>query len=399
MGLLLFSKMVPIQLSGLMHQTMKNKTILLLASYAKSLVHFRGDFIADLIAAGYKVVAASPEIDPHIKDLLINLGAKPVEFNLQRAGLNPIKDLKTIKELKKLMKREQIDIVFPYTIKPVIYGSIAARSLNLPVFSLITGLGYTFSGVSSKARTLQKITQALYKFALKSNKMVIFQNEDDHQLFLKHNILSHDFPVDIVNGSGVNLDRYPYRIKENDGSKIVFVFVARLIREKGIHLLIDAAEKLKPNYPHAEFHILGDVSVASPSAIHKDTLKDYHNRKIVVHHGKRPNIEDYLTNSDVFVLPTFYREGVPRSSLEALSIGMPIIITNTPGCKETVVSGENGLLIEPRSLDALVEALEFFLKNPEKIKEMGIKSRKLAETKFDVKLVNEKLISLIESNL
>lgn len=139
--------------------------------------------------------------------------------------------------------------------------------------------------------------------------------------------------------------------------------------------------------------------MASPSAIHKDTLKEYHDRGIVIHHGKQNNIEDYLTNSDVFVLPTFYREGIPRSSLEALSIGMPIIITDTPGCKETVTQGENGLLIEPRSLDALVEALEFFLKNPEKVKEMGIKSRELAESKFDVKLINKQLITLIENNL
>ncbi|WP_340202363.1 glycosyltransferase family 4 protein [Ascidiimonas sp. W6] len=378
---------------------MKNKTILLLASFAKSLVHFRGDFIKDLIIAGYDVVAASPDIDDEIKEELIQLGAKPVEFELQRAGLNPLKDLKTIAELKKLMKREKIDIVFPYTIKPVVYGSIAARALNLPVFSLITGLGYTFSGMSKKARTLQKVTQTMYRYALKSNNMVIFQNKDDYQLFLHKKILSPNFPVAIVNGSGVNLDKYPGRIKENDGTKMVFVFVARLIREKGIHLLIEAAEKLKPIYPHAEFHILGDVSVASPSAIHKDTLKDYHDKGIVVHHGKQNNIEDYLTASDVFVLPTFYREGVPRSSLEALSIGMPIIITNTAGCKETVTSGENGILIEPRSLEALVAALEFFLKNPVKVKEMGIKSRKLAETKFDVKLINEQLISLIEHNL
>ncbi|XLS30772.1 glycosyltransferase family 4 protein [Flavobacteriaceae bacterium M23B6Z8] len=378
---------------------MKTKTILLLASFAKSLVHFRGDFIQDLIAAGYKVVAASPEIDDAIRDELIALGARPVAFNLQRAGLNPFKDLATIRELKKLMKREQIDIVFPYTIKPVVYGSIAARSLNLPVFSLITGLGYTFSGVSSKARLLQKVTQNLYKYALKTNNMVIFQNKDDYRLFLDKKILKPDFPVAIVNGSGVNLNKYPGRIKENDGKKIVFVFVARLIREKGIHLLIEAAEKLKPLYPHAEFHILGDVSVASPSAIHKDTLKDYHNRGIVVHHGKQNNIEDYLTNSDVFVLPTFYREGVPRSSLEALSIGMPIIITNTPGCKETVINGENGILIEPRSLDSLVTALEFFIKNPEKVKKMGIKSRELAENKFDVKLINKQLMELIENNM
>jgi glycosyltransferase involved in cell wall biosynthesis len=399
MGILLFPEMVSIQLPGIKQKHMKNNTLLLLASYAKSLVHFRGDFIADLIATGYQVVAAAPDMDEETREKLKQLGAKPIEYNLQRAGLNPFKDLKTISELKVLMKREKIDIVFPYTIKPVIYGSIAARALKIPVFSLITGLGYTFSGVSSKARLLQKVTQALYKYALKSNKMVIFQNADDHQLFLDHGILKPDFPVAIVNGSGVNLNRYPTRVKENDGTKMVFVFVARLIREKGIHLLIEAAEKLKPTYPHAEFHILGDVSVASPSAIPKDTLKDYHDRKIVVHHGRQNNIQDYLAASDVFVLPTFYREGVPRSSLEALSIGMPLIITNTPGCKETVTTGENGILIEPRSLDALVDAMEFFLKNPQKVKEMGIKSRQLAETKFDVKLVNKKLISLIENNL
>ncbi|WP_340063252.1 glycosyltransferase family 4 protein [Ascidiimonas aurantiaca] len=376
---------------------MNKKNILVLASYAKSLTHFRGDLIADLIANDYSVFAASPEIDEKTREELIVLGAVPVEYSLQRSGLNPVKDLQSLFELRSLMKKYSIHFVFPYTIKPVIYGSLAARSLGIPVFSLITGLGYTFSGVSKKARILQKITQLLYRFALRKNKIVIFQNRDDYHLFLEKNILNPSQEYDIVDGSGVNLDRYPFREKTNDGKKIIFVFVARLIREKGVHLFVEAAKKIKPQFPEAEFHILGSSPKGSPSAIGNETLRKYHEEKIIVHHGRQNHIESYLHNSDVFVLPTFYREGVPRSILEALSVGMPIITTDAPGCRETVIKEQNGFLVTPRSLEDLIEAITFFLKSPEKITSMGLESRKLAEKKFDVKLINARLIELIES--
>lgn len=376
-----------------------NPRIMVLASLAPSLIYFRGDLIKALIAQNFTVYAAAPNMDAETTKALQSYGAKPVEVVMQRTGMNPLKDIKTVFSIKKVLKENQIDILFPYTIKPVIYGSIAARSLNIPTFSLITGLGYTFSATSFKSKVLQKFSQFLYRKALSKNKVVIFQNTDDHQLFIEKKVMTKSQPFAIVSGSGVNLDIYKFRRKPNTGEKIIFVFVARLIREKGINLFLEAAKHLKMKYENAEFHIFGGLALNSPSGIKEKVLNDYNNKGYIVYHGNQPNIQDYLMNSDVFVLPTFYREGIPRSSLEALSIGMPIIITDSPGCRETVIKDENGILIETQNLDALINAMEFFIKNPNTIEKMGLKSRDYAEKRFDVKIINNDLITLIKNSL
>jgi glycosyltransferase involved in cell wall biosynthesis len=281
----------------------------------------------------------------------------------------------------------------------VIYASFAANSLNIPVISLITGLGYTFSGMSTKAKILQKFSQLLYRKALKHNKLVVFQNRDDYELFIEKKILNKNQKYNIVSGSGINLNQYKFRKKINDGSKIEFVFVARLIREKGINLFIEAAKILKCKYPKAIFHVLGDSPEGSPSAIDKTILDNESKAGIIVHHGWVSNVQEFLSKCDIFVLPTFYREGVPRSILEALSIGIPIITTDTPGCKETVIKNKNGFLIKPNNLNSLLESMEFFIKNPNKIEEMGNYSRKYAEKRFDVKIINNDLNRCIQDVL
>ncbi|RUA11551.1 MAG: glycosyltransferase family 1 protein, partial [Flavobacteriia bacterium] len=251
---------------------------------------------------------------------------------------------------------------------------------------------------SKKARTLQKITELLYKVSIRKNKLVIFQNRDDHKLFLERNIIKEDNKVDFVSGSGVNLNSYPTRVNNKTTDKIIFILVARLIREKGIHLFIEAASLLKKEFPNAEFHVIGKPD-QSPSAIHLEQLHKLNEQGTIVYHGRQKNVAEFLFNSDIFVLPTFYREGVPRSILEALSVGMPIITTDSPGCRETVVKGENGILVAPQDLDSLVEAMRFFLENPKQIEIKGSKSRELAEQKFDVKIINAKLISLLSEEL
>lgn len=178
-----------------------NKNVLIIASMANSLHHFRGDFIAELIKQGYTVFAAAPEMTSKNIDELTQLGATPITMDLDRTGLNPVKDFKSVLQIKNLIKKHQIDLVFPYTIKPVVYGSIAANICNKPTISLITGLGFTFSGASTKANILQQITKRLYRYALRKNKLVIFQNEDDRQLFFEKRILSKKQKTDIVNGS------------------------------------------------------------------------------------------------------------------------------------------------------------------------------------------------------
>ena len=373
---------------------MKKKRILVIGSVSGSLVYFRGDFIKDLIKNDFEVYAAAPNFRDEIIEKLNMLGAIPVYYKLQRTGLNPFKDLSTIFQLKKIIKDKKIDLVFPYTIKPVLYSSVAARMCKVPVISLITGLGFTFSGMTKKARRLQKLNVFLYKLGIRKNEMVIFQNSDDYQLFLDSNILTKKNKVGFVGGSGVNLKEYKYRVNDKQSDDVSFVLVARLIKEKGVELFVDAAEKLKKKYPKTQFHVIGIVD-KSPSAIKLERLETLNNNGTIVYHGPQKNVGEHLFKRDVFVLPTYYREGVPRSILEALSVGMPIITTDSPGCRETVMQNKNGFLIKPKDFEELVSAMEYFIVNKSKIKQMGINSREYAEQKFDVNIINKQLIDSI----
>ncbi|HNQ27404.1 MAG TPA: glycosyltransferase family 4 protein [Aquaticitalea sp.] len=373
---------------------MEKKRILIVASYAGSLAWFRGDLMRCLIKNDYEVFTAAPDYtEEDLKDIR-NIGATPLTFALQRTGLNPFKDLKSIKELRSLIKDNKINLVFPYTVKPVIYSSMAANMCKVPVVSLITGLGYTFSGVSTKSKILQKFNEMLYKLSIRKNKVIVFQNKDDYQLFLDRKVILKHQRVAFVSGSGVNLDRFRFKEKNvKDG--VSFLLIARLIEEKGIALYMDAAKLLKAKYPSTSFHLIG-APETSPTAIDEEELKALHQQGIMVFHGPQENIEEHLHKTDIFVLPSYYREGLPRTNLEACACGNPIITTDSVGCRESVKEGINGFLIEPKNLNALINAMEYFIVNPNKINEMGFNSRKYAEERFDVNIINNDLVTLIK---
>lgn len=375
------------------------KKILILCSASFSLSNFRGDLIRHMIREGYTVFCGAPDFSEYTSDLTKNLGGIPVSYKLQRTGLNPLKDLATIRELKKIIRENNIDILFPYTIKPVIYGSFAAKKLNVPVISLITGLGFTFSRVTLKAKILQWATEFLYRRALKNNKAVVFQNSDDLQLFVNRKIVGKNQSLHVVDGSGINLKKFFFKPRNHGSDSIIkFVLVGRLMKEKGVHLFMNAARILRSKFPNSQFHIIGEPPRNNSSAVSIEELEELHEQKIIVYNGKSKNVAKAISELDVFVLPTYYREGVPRSILEALSSGMPIITTNQPGCRETVLENKNGFLIPPQELAPLIEALTHFLENPQSIAKMGIASRKLAEKKFDVNIINIQLLKIIGEN-
>lgn len=372
--------------------------ILIVASFPDSLIRFRGDMIKELILKNFDVLAAAPSIDTETKNKLIALGATPIEYSLQRKGMNPFKDIGTIRSLKKIIKINGVDLVIPYTIKPVVYSSIAANRLKVPVISLITGLGFTFSATSVKAKVLEQVTTLLYRLAVRSNNIVIFQNKDDHKLFVKKGILKECHPFTIVSGSGVNLDHFPQKsyLEKKQHSRMVFIFVGRLIREKGINIFVNTAKTLKVKYPNAEFHILGGHD-GSESSISLKELYELDKKKIIKFHGSQKSVIRFLQDSDVFVLPTFYREGIPRSILEAMSIGLPIVTTDSPGCRETVLKGDgNGFLIAKENQDELTLTLEKFLLNPDWAQKKGKSSRLYAQQRFDVRLINQEIIKTIK---
>lgn len=378
---------------------MSKKRILIVGSTSTSLINFRGDFIKSLQDNGYEILTAAGHFSEEtLIKLKKNFGVTPLTYRLQRTGLNPFEDLNTIKDLKKIIKEYKIDLVFPYTVKPVIYSSIAANSCRVPVISLITGLGFTFTGLTLKAKILQRINEFLYKRSIRKNKAIVFQNKDDKDLFLKRKILKDKSKIEVVSGSGVNLERFKFKEIYNTDNKVTFLLTARLIKEKGIALYISAAKVLKKQYPNAEFHVIGPAQT-SPSAIKLEELEKYNEDGTLIWHGLQHNIVEHLTNRDIFVLPSYYREGVPRSILEALSVGLPIITTDSPGCRETVIECENGFLIPPKRLEELVKTMEFFIKNPREIEKMGKNSRKYAEERFDVNIINSDLIKIINDVL
>ena len=362
-------------------------TVLVVSSLAKSLVHFRGEFLRSLTSAGYQIVCTAPDFPEEVSRELDDIGAEWVNFPLARAGLDPLTDFRTFLALRRLITERSIDLVFPYNIKPVIYGSLAARSLGVPVVALITGLGFTFSGASLKARCLRPLTTLLYRTAISPGTGVIFQNPDDQALFLANGLVGEKKPQWLVGGSGVDLQHYPCKTTYSKAPRIKFLLLTRLIEEKGVRLYLEAARALKQRFPAAEFHLVGRVE-QTPSAIDEAELKHAHDEGVIVFHGRSDSAHAALELCDVFVLPSFYREGVPRSLIEALSAGLPIITTDTPGCRETVVDSENGVLVPPRDGQALISALEDLLHDPTRIPAMGAASRRLAESQFDVHAVN-----------
>lgn len=377
---------------------MPKTKILLIASFNRSLINFRGDFISELLDQGFEVLCAAPNFEDDIEQKLNEMGAATIPIELQRTGLNPFKDFRTVRQLMNVIKENQIDLVFPYTIKPVIYGSFAAKKLDVPVISLITGLGLTFSRVSLKYRILETITTFLYRRALRTNKAVVFQNDDDRLLFISKKIVKEQQVLEVVHGSGINIDRFEYRSNTKKmENPVKFIVVGRMIESKGIPLFIEAAKQLKKEYPKAEFHLVGMPPTGITTGLTLTLLEGLQKEGTIFFHGLQKNVIPFLSNSDVFVLPSFLREGVPRSILEALAIGLPIITTDMPGCRGTILKDKNGILIPPKRLDSLIDAMRYFLDNPGQIDLMGKNSRRLAEEKFDVRLINADLLRIIRN--
>jgi len=363
--------------------------IVVLGGFAESLVRFRGPLLAALVEAGHKVIACAPEFSPDIAERIQKLGATCRPIPLERAGLNLFKDLGFLLRLARIFRKEQPDMLFCYTIKPVIYGSLAARWAGVSaIFSMITGLGYTFSGHTLRRRLLTFVAETLYRLALAGNQVVFFQNPDDRALFLQRKLVRDQNQTALVNGSGVDIDYYAETPVPS--GLPVFVLIARMLRDKGVVEYVEAARILKRKHPHATFRLIGPVDI-NPASLRVEQLEAWCGEGVIEYQGWVHDVRPLLAAASVFVLPS-YREGTPRTVLEAMSMGRPIVTTNAPGCRETVSDGENGFLVSIKDVDALAYAMERFILCPELIERMGKRSRALAEQKFDVHGVNRVLL-------
>lgn len=370
---------------------------LIIASSPSSILNFRGKLLEAISDADIEVHIAAPGFSNNSDELtkLNNLGYILHNVPLQRTGTNPLSDIQTLKSLYLIMRDIKPQYVLSYTIKPVIYGTLAAWLNRVPNrFALITGLGYTFQNVeeTGKRSSFQKIIHKMYRQSLSRAHHVFFQNTDDLNLFRQLKLIKKNKPSTVVNGSGIDLERFkltPLPVVNADNG-INFILIARLLADKGIREYVKAAKIIKSKYPFVRFTLVGPLD-SNPTSITQKELDEWIKSGDISYLGKLDDVRPAIAESSVLILPS-YREGTPRTVLEAMAMGRPIITTDAPGCKETVIEGENGFLIPVKSVSELATVMEKFILNPSLIDSMGAASRRLAEEKFDVNNVNKVML-------
>ncbi len=359
---------------------------LLVASLAESLINFRASLIAALQARGLQVHVAAPDL-PEGDATRLWLQARGVVVHsvaLRRTGTNPLADLHTLWSLWRLMRRVQPDHVLAYTIKPVIYGSLAARLAGVPQrFALITGLGYAFQQ-QGQGSALQALVQRLYALALAQVQIVFFQNPDDETLFRQRGLVGPGARTCVVNGSGV--DVAAFAVTPLPPGPPCFLLIARLLGDKGVREYAQASRRIRAVHPGVRCLLVGWIDT-NPDAIAQQELDAWVQEGTLEFWGRLQDVRPAIAACSVYVLPS-YREGTPRTVLEAMAMGRAVITTDAPGCRETVVDGDNGFLVPVQSVDALEQAMLQFVHNPALAARMGLRSRQVAETKYDVHKVN-----------
>ena len=367
--------------------------LLFISNTSYNFYNFRLPLLRALKKKGYKIILFAPEDEytPFLK--------KEFEFfplkNLDRKGLNPLQDFLFFLELLKLLRKLKPDLVINITIKANIWGSFACRVLKIPSVSIITGLGSTFT---EKKFPIYQIVKILYRLALKHPQKVIFQNPDDAELFIKKKLVNPR-KVKVILGSGIDLNYFkPWREEKQD-STFVFGYIGRLLWDKGIKELIEAIKILKNKGYLFEVHILGKPDEGNPKSIPIEQIRSWEKEGLISYKGFSKDVRSYLNKINCFIYPS-YREGIPRAILEAMAMEKPLITTDAPGCKETVIEGFNGFLIPPRDAKTLAEAMEKFLKLKDlQRKELGKNSRNLAKEKFGIEKIVNEYISVIEEAL
>ena len=366
----------------------EGQRVVVFGSYAPSLTNFRGPLIREMARAGHRVFAVAPGLTDEIGDRIRALGGIPVEIDLGRGSLNPLRALATTRQFRALIRKLRPDVVIAYTVTPIVLGAAAAKSEGVSRFvALITGLGYAFTGGREPKRLLSRLLGLLmYRRALRRADIALFQNPDDREEFGRLGLLPARLPTGIVNGSGVDLDHFqPAPLPDRPS----FLMIARFLKDKGVREYGEAAARLKRNHPEVEVALAGWLD-DSPDAIDASDLDRFAAAGLTLL-GRLDDVRPAIAAASVYVLPS-YREGTPRSVLEAMAMGRAIITTDAPGCRETAIDGDNGFLVPPRDADGLHRAMLRFVEQPELAAPMGLRSRRLAEQKYDVTEVSRALM-------
>jgi glycosyltransferase involved in cell wall biosynthesis len=358
--------------------------VLLVANHSDWLYNLRFELIEALVAHDYEVFFAVPQAATYSKvALLTNMGARYFQVNMSRKGTNPFEDLSLIKQYKKIIAEIDPDVVLTYTIKPNIYGTYASNLNDKPTMINVTGIGSSLAGGN-----LKSLVKQMYKRACKKAHVVFFQNQGNLDFFLENNMVDPN-KVRLIPGSGVNLDKFQPMKKTNKDDGITrFLYIGRIMKDKGIEEYLDAANWITEQYPNTEFQILGSYEEEQ----YRELIE---NNPRVKYLGRSDDVREQIGEVDCIVHPS-YHEGMSNVLLEGAAMGKPLLASNIPGCKEIVDNGSNGYLFESKSVDSMVEKIRLFLAlNAEQRMEMGLASRRKVEKEFDRNLVVEAYLQAI----
>jgi glycosyltransferase involved in cell wall biosynthesis len=367
-------------------------TIMIIANTSWYLYNFRFGLIKSLVKRGYQISTLAPVDEFSIN--LENAGCRHIQLEMDNEGLNPINDLMMKRKLSEIYREIKPDLILHYTIKPVLYGSMAAAKLGIPFINNITGLGTAFI----KRNWVTWLVKRLYRLSQKNADYVFFQNADDKELFIRDKLIPENVPQEVISGTGIDTDHFNVRPYPEE-NHMTFLLIARMLWDKGVGEFVEAARQMKSEFSDIRFQLLGFIDVSNRTAISRRQMQIWTGQGVIDYLGETDDVRPYIADVDCVVLPS-YREGLPRTLLEAASMGRPIITTDVTGCREVVEHGVNGYLCKARDADDLAHKMKDMLQlSPHERREMGLMGRKKIEESFDEKIIVQKIVNRIESVL
>lgn len=362
--------------------------LIFIGNTAWSMYNFRRPIFQHFINRGDEIIVASPH-DSTYQSLLEDMGCKCYTIKMQPKGNNPINDFIIICQIRRILKKEKPNCCFFYTIKPNIYGSIAAASLDIPYIPITTGLGYVFL----VNNFVSKIAKLLYKLAFRKAKQVWFLNQDDVNAFKKENLVDEN-RISILKGEGIDINQF--KVYHNS-QEISFIVQARMLWDKGIGVFVDAARVVKKKYPKVRFKLLGFMGVDNPNAISEQQMNEWIKEGIIEYMGSTNDVRPYIYESTCVVLPSYYREGIPFSLMEGAAAGKPIITTDNVGCREVVTNGITGFLCKIKDSEDLANKMEKIILMPEEERiQMGLRGREKMKYEFGIDIVINKYVEILK---
>ncbi|UZW54543.1 glycosyltransferase family 4 protein [Sphingobium sp. JS3065] len=369
--------------------------VVILSSLSWSLINFRGALIARMIGEGHDVVACAPDEEPEVLAKLAQMGARFRRTPMARAGTNPLHDVRTLLHYRRLMRAERPDVVVAYTQKPIIYGGLATRLWSRArYFAIMSGLGYVFSEEADSRPWLRTVVSRLYRIGVARARCIFLFNGDDHRVMRDNGIVSPAQRVMQVPGSGIDIRHFAERPLPE--GPFTFLMMGRLMRDKGVGEYVEAARIVRARRPDARFLLLTRPETENPTGYTAADLDQWRRDGLIEFLPETRDVRPFIASAHAFVLPSFYREGLPRTILEALATGRPVITTDMPGCREPIRNGVNGLLVPPRDAPALAVAMERLIADPARMAAMAKAARRTAVDIYDVDKVNAMLLDVMQ---